>query len=89
MPRIRTARHAEITKILLSDWDPIGIADEPDAQDEYDDYVLVVDALIQNGMPPEVIADRLLQIAREEMALQPNQGRAIAAAKKLAALASI
>ena len=29
----------EIQKILLREWDPIGIQDIPEAQDEYDSYI--------------------------------------------------
>jgi hypothetical protein len=29
----------EIRQILVKEWDPIGIKDEPRAQDEYDNYV--------------------------------------------------
>ena len=31
--------HAGIHRILLRDWDPIGVADIVEAQDEYDSYV--------------------------------------------------
>ena len=30
---------AELRRLLLVEWDPIGIADVPKAQDEYDSYV--------------------------------------------------
>lgn len=28
-----------IAEILLREWDPIGVVDTPEAQDEYDSYV--------------------------------------------------
>lgn len=31
--------HALIRKRLLTDWDPIGVGDSPEAQDEYDGYI--------------------------------------------------
>ena len=31
--------HDGIRRILLNDWDPIGVADIAEAQDEYDSYV--------------------------------------------------
>ena len=33
--RIRT----EIRRVLMTVWDPIGVRDEPNAQDEYDSYL--------------------------------------------------
>src|SRR5436309_3180438 len=49
--RGRRAREIEsqIAAILLHDWDPIGVADEPQARDEYDSYVGGVYRLLASG----------------------------------------
>src|SRR5439155_8459173 len=49
--RGRRAREIEsqIAAILLHDWDPIGVADEPQARDEYDSYVAGVYRILPSG----------------------------------------
>jgi len=44
----REARRA-IRRVLLEVWDPIGIGDEPNAQDEYDGYVGPIFELLAVG----------------------------------------
>jgi hypothetical protein len=39
----------EIREVFLGLWDPIGIADEPNAQDEYDSYVGPMFELLMSG----------------------------------------
>jgi hypothetical protein len=39
----------KIRKILLKDWDPIGIEDCVDAQDEYDSYIPEIYNLVIGG----------------------------------------
>jgi hypothetical protein len=58
--------------VLLREWDPIGIAEEPAAQDEYDSYAPGVARLILSGASGEAIADHLLSIEREWMGLRGN-----------------
>jgi hypothetical protein len=60
--RERRAREIQeaIRQVLLHDWDPIGIADEPGAQDEYDSYVGGVYRLLASGAS-EAEIDRHLQ----------------------------
>src|SRR5690348_11193992 len=49
--RERRAREiqSQIAAILLHDWDPIGVSDEPRARDEYDSYVGGVYQLLASG----------------------------------------
>jgi hypothetical protein len=49
--RERRAREiqSQIAAILLRDWDPIGVADEAAARDEYDGYVGGVYRLLASG----------------------------------------
>ena len=44
---------------MLRRWDPIGIADEPEARSEYDSYVSGVYRLLASGAPDRDIAQHL------------------------------
>jgi hypothetical protein len=79
---------ARIRAILLQSWDPIGVADEPQAQDEYDAYVAGIARLVQAGASVEAVAAHLLALEREHMALPGRPDRAMAAARMLVALRS-
>jgi hypothetical protein len=63
--RIRVA----IRNVLLGVWDPIGIKDEPTAQDEYDGYLGGVYGLLVSGASDEQIEAHLLRIVTERMEL--------------------
>jgi hypothetical protein len=72
--------------ILMRDWDPIGINDEPDAQDEYDAYIQPLLRLVREGVSSSVLSDRLLQIETDEMGLPGDRERALRVAEKLKAI---
>jgi len=59
----------EIRRALLDVWDPIGIRNEPNAQDEYDSYLGRVFRLLTTGATDEQIADWLFRQADEHMGL--------------------
>jgi hypothetical protein len=43
-------------RFLLTEWDPIDIRNEPNAQDEYDEYVpQIVDMLTRNARVDEIV----------------------------------
>jgi hypothetical protein len=65
---------AEIRGVLLRVWDPIGIKDEPNAQDEYDGYMGNVYELLVSGASDERIAQYLSQIVTEQMELPAKLG---------------
>jgi len=48
-----------VHRILLERWDPIGVNDFPEAQNEYDSYVPGVIALLINGSSAAEIAAHL------------------------------
>jgi len=50
-------------------WDPIGVQNEPNAQDEYDGYVGDIYELLVRKATDQEITDRLLYIVQETMAL--------------------
>jgi hypothetical protein len=70
------ARHyqAAIRIVLLAEWDPIGISEIPEAQDEYDSYVGGVYSLLTRRYVDrhEVFA-HLWQIETEYMGLNGNR----------------
>jgi len=62
--------------ILLATRRIIGVRDEPEAQDEYDDYVPGLLGLLRKGVDADVMAEHLLRIEIEEMGLPPDGARA-------------
>jgi len=60
-----------IRDILLRDWDPIGINDVPEAQDEYDSYVGGVYRLLASHSSADEIIDHLITIESQTMGLSP------------------
>jgi hypothetical protein len=59
-----------IRRILLSDWDPIGVMDDPEwPRDEYDGYIGELDAFIQRGETAEFVAKHLCFIEDKLMGL--------------------
>ena len=63
--RIRVA----IRHVLMDVWDPIGVKNEPNAQDEYDGYLGGVYELLVSGASDEYIEDHLWRIVTERMEL--------------------
>ncbi|HCD85996.1 MAG TPA: hypothetical protein DEQ45_19615 [Agrobacterium sp.] len=64
------AQRAIIQKILLTEWDPIGVSDIPEAQDEYDTYADAVSGMLANqAASVEEIAQYLFKVATEQMEL--------------------
>ena len=60
----------QIRHVLLEVWDPIGVKDEPNAQDEYDGYLGDVYELLINGEPDEKIAEYLHGVVYDRMGLE-------------------
>ena len=59
----------EIKKILMKEWDPIGIANIPEAQDEYDAYIRQVYHLLIKKASWQQIFDYLWWVETDHMAL--------------------
>ncbi len=73
-----------IRGILLHDWDPIGVQQVPEAQDEYDSYVGGVYRLLASGSSAQEIADHLWRIENETMGLPAlDRAKLIPVAEKL------
>ena len=56
-----------IGRVLAEDWDPIGVGDVPQAQDEYDGYVSGVYRLLAAGASPRTVAEHLCSIEADRM----------------------
>jgi hypothetical protein len=72
-----------VGKILLDDWDPIGVRGVAQAQDEYDQYVMPVARMIVAGETASALSNYLLGLERAAMGLKGNPERARAVAEKL------
>jgi hypothetical protein len=75
-----------IRHVLLHDWDPIGIADFPEARDEYNAYVGGVFNLLASGAGVRDVAAHLAQIEREILGLSSSAEGPHDVAEKLCAL---
>jgi hypothetical protein len=60
---------AEVRRVLLRTWDPIGIQDEPNAQNEYDGYIGRTYELLVGGAPDSELIDYLFWAVHEHMGL--------------------
>jgi hypothetical protein len=58
----------------MSQWDPIGVSDTPDAADEYDAYIGGIYELIQGGASESVISDHLREIEVDRMEMTDADG---------------
>jgi len=87
--QLQTARqyHKAIRDILLKKWDPIGVVEIPEAQDEYDSYVPQIYGLIIRREPVEKIFDYLWWAETKNMELCGNRKRTESVAGKLVELA--
>lgn len=89
--RDRRARQiqANIRDILLHEWDPIGIIDVPEAQDEYDSYVGGLYRLLASGASVDQLVEHLRQIETIRMGLSvPETARQAEWSAELRAVAS-
>ena len=77
---------AQIGAILLRDWDPIGIADVPEAHDEYNAYIGGVYRLLAEGASPQGVAEHLARIEGDRMGLPSSPAARLNVATKLCAL---
>ena len=79
------ARNVEgaIRRVLLRDWDPIGVRDAPEAQDEYDGYVGGAYRLLAAGVTGSDLAEHLARIEHDAMGLSGNRDRFMDVAARL------
>jgi hypothetical protein len=75
--------NAAVCSILLHAWDPIGVTDIPEAQDEYDMYASEIASLLMRGESRQKLIDHLWLIETENIGLPGNRPRTEAAADRL------
>ena len=78
--------HAAIKTTLLNEWDPIGISDVPEAQDEYDSYVPGIHKMLISRSTEQEVFEYLWAIETQHMGLLGNRGHTEAVAGKLVQL---
>ncbi len=78
--------HQAIREALMKEWDPIGVAQIPEAQDEYDGYVASVYQLLVHRSPATKIFDYLWWLETEHMGLNGDRQRTQRFAERLARL---
>jgi hypothetical protein len=72
-----------IRGVLLRDWDPIGVRDAPEAQDEYDGYVGTVYQYLARGASLNEIAGYLAAVERDAMRIPKPSNDLIKVAERL------
>src|SRR5690242_13762857 len=78
--------HQLIRDILMTEWDPIGVADIPEARDEYDAYVMEIYGLLSRRAVAKDIFESLWWVETEHMGLRGNRQRTERVANRLASL---
>jgi hypothetical protein len=75
-----------LNRLLLLQWDPIGLKQAPEAADEYESYASELGRMLRSGSPPEEIARHLAEIESEQMGLEERPPeRLLPVAEKLRA----
>jgi hypothetical protein len=59
----------EIREVLMDDWDPMGVQDEPAWADEYDGCTRAVLGLLTRGADDDAIAKHLAEIVTDPVGL--------------------
>jgi hypothetical protein len=67
--------HQAIRRVLLHDWDPIGIANEPKAHDEYDNYIHQIHGMLIRHEPKHKLFDHLWWLETEQIGLSGSRSR--------------
>lgn len=59
----------ELRRILMEEWDPIGVADIPEAADEYDSYLGQIARRLREGASADEVAAFLHEVETVTMGL--------------------
>ena len=76
----------QIRHVFLDVWDPIGIRDEPNAQNEYDGYVGPIFSLLSSGATDEQLNNRLLYFVNDRMGLKATSDAMLPTIRALRAI---
>lgn len=89
MDRKQQAKHIQeqIRSILLHDWDPLGVAENPNLADEYDSYIGGIYRLLYGHASIEEVAHHLHEIVIGSIGLSSDRAENhLDVARKLCAL---
>ncbi|BFG78654.1 hypothetical protein PTKU46_66870 [Paraburkholderia terrae] len=86
MKKVFVGLDLDVKGILLHEWDPIGISDSPEAEDEYDSYVPHVSNMLRQQKTPEELYAYLRWIEVERICLDGDEAHTRNIANKLAGL---
>jgi len=75
-----------IKRLLLDEWDPIGVSGIPEAIDEYDNYAMRVFVMLNSGVDSAAIARFLGEVVTSWMQLPGNSSLDQQIAHKLTAI---
>ncbi len=73
----------KIKMVLLNEWDPIGVRDIPEANDEYDAYVANIYKMLISHKSIHEICDYLWEVETKYMGLIGSKKNTINIAKRL------
>lgn len=77
----------QIRHVFIDVWDPIGVKDEPGAQNEYDSYIGPIYEMLVNGDPDSKLNEYLYLIVHENMgfdaATRADMGETVAALRQI------
>ena len=77
-----------IRRVLMTEWDPIGVRDVPQASDEYDSYIGGFYELLKRGASEAEIGDCLRWIEVDQMGLTDASGNPLVPAATRSAVAA-
>jgi len=74
---------SRVDEVIHYVWDPIGVAHEPWARDEYNSYLSQIFEMTRDTWDIEYIATFLNEVATERMGLNPNMQHCLKVAELL------
>lgn len=75
-----------VQRILMDEWDPIGVAGIVEAREEYDSYALQVCGRLMRNVSEDELVEFLLHVETVKMGLPGDRERAERVAKSLGKL---
>ena len=79
---------ATIRRVLIREWDPIGVGDLDEAGDEYDSYAPDLMSMLNRQATPSEIFEYLWYVETEHMGLPGDREHTMAIARRLVELMS-
>jgi len=78
-----------VSWLLHTHWDPIGVNDDPESRGEYENYAPRIAGMIISNKSPRQIASELDRIQVEEMGLNSSLGENLEVVKRILADPSV